>query len=258
MKLYLRYFSIYIKSMLQYKVSALMMFVGQFITSFTAVLSVYFMLSRFYSVQSFTLEEVFLCFGCVQLSFSLTECFARGFDTFSSMIGNGEFDRIMLRPKGLVFQVLSSKMEFSRLGRTLQALLVFIYALICADISWNAVRIFILIFMVMGGISVFFGLFMINAALTFFTVEGLEVMNIFTDGSREFAQYPVSVYGKAVLRFLTFAVPVALFQYYPLLVLTGKSDSVLYMLAPVISVFFIVPAVIFWRFGVRHYRSTGS
>ncbi len=235
-----------------------MMFVGQFITSFTAVLSVYFMLSRFYSVQSFTLEEVFLCFGCVQLSFSLTECFARGFDTFSSMIGNGEFDRIMLRPKGLVFQVLSSKMEFSRLGRTLQALLVFIYALICADISWNAVRIFILIFMVMGGISVFFGLFMINAALTFFTVEGLEVMNIFTDGSREFAQYPVSVYGKAVLRFLTFAVPVALFQYYPLLVLTGKSDSVLYMLAPVISVFFIVPAVIFWRFGVRHYRSTGS
>lgn len=112
--------------------------------------------------------------------------------------------------------------------------------------------------MVMGGISVFFGLFMINAALTFFTVEGLEVMNIFTDGSREFAQYPVSVYGKAVLRFLTFAVPVALFQYYPLLVLTGKSDSVLYMLAPVISVFFIVPAVIFWRFGVRHYRSTGS
>ena len=258
MKLYLRYFSIYIKSMLQYKVSALMMFVGQFITSFTAVLSVYFMLSRFYSVQSFTLEEVFLCFGCVQLSFSLTECFARGFDTFSSMIGNGEFDRIMLRPKGLVFQVLSSKMEFSRLGRTLQALLVFIYALICADISWNAVRIFILIFMVIGGISVFFGLFMINAALTFFTVEGLEVMNIFTDGSREFAQYPVSVYGKAVLRFLTFAVPVALFQYYPLLVLTGKSDSVLYMLAPVISVFFIVPAVIFWRFGVRHYRSTGS
>lgn len=244
--------------MLQYKASALMMFVGQFITSFTAVLSVYFMLSKFYSVQGFTLEEVFLCFGCVQLSFSLTECFARGFDTFSSMIGNGEFDRIMLRPKGLVFQVLSSKMEFSRLGRTLQAVLVFIYAVIAADISWNAVRIFILVFMVIGGISVFFGLFMINAALTFFTVEGLEVMNIFTDGSREFAQYPVSVYGKAILRFLTFAVPVALFQYYPLLVLTGKSGSVLHMLAPAISVFFIVPAVIFWRFGVRHYRSTGS
>lgn len=258
MKLYLHYFSIHIKSVLQYKTSAIMMFMGQFITSFTALLSVYFMMSRFYSVKSFTLEEVFLCFGCVQLAFSLTECFARGFDDFSSMISNGEFDRIMLRPKGLVFQVLSSKVEFSRLGRTLQAVLVFIYALIVADISWNPYKVFTLVFMVIGGISVFFGLFLINAALTFFTIEGLEVMHIFTDGSREFAQYPVSIYGKAILRFLTFVVPVALFQYYPLLVLTGKSDSVLYMLAPVISGLFLIPSVLIWRFGVKHYKSTGS
>lgn len=83
-------------------------------------------------------------------------------------------------------------------------------------------------------------------------------MNIFTDGSREFAQYPVSIYGKAILRFLTFVVPVALFQYYPLLVLTGKSDSVLYMMTPVIAVLFIIPSVIIWRFGVKHYKSTGS
>lgn len=258
MKLYFRYFSIHIKSMLQYKTSAFMMFIGQFMVSFTALISVYFMLSKFYSVKSFTLEEVFLCFGCVQLSFSLTECFARGFDAFSSMIGNGEFDRIMLRPKGLVFQVLSSKVEFSRLGRTLQAVLVFIYAVIAADINWSIAKVFTLTFMVIGGIAVFFGLFLINAALTFFTIEGLEVMHIFTDGSREFAQYPVSIYGKAILRFLTFVVPIALFQYYPLLVLTGKSDSVLYMLTPVISVLFVIPSVIIWRFGVKHYKSTGS
>lgn len=258
MKLYLRYFSIHIKSMLQYKTSAIMMFAGQFFISFTAFLSVYFMLSRFYSVKNFTLEEVFLCFGCVQLSFSLTECFARGFDNFSSMIGNGEFDRIMLRPKGLVFQVLSSKVEFSRLGRTLQAVLIFIYALIAADISWNAIKVFTLVFMIIGGISVFFGLFLINGALTFFTIEGLEVMHIFTDGSKEFAQYPVSVYGKVILRFLTFVVPVALFQYYPLLVLTGKSESLFYMFAPGVSVLFLVPAVFIWRFGVKHYKSTGS
>lgn len=258
MKLYLRYFSVHIKSMLQYKASAVMMFLGQFLTSFTALLSVYFMMSKFYRVQSFTLEEVFLCFGCVQLSFSLTECFARGFDTFSSMIGNGEFDRIMLRPRGLVFQVLASKVEFSRLGRTLQALLVFIYALVRADLDWDFEKAVTLIFMIGGGVAVFFGLFIINAALTFFTIEGLEVMHIFTDGSREFAQYPVSVYGKAILRFLTFVVPVALFQYYPLLVLTGKSDSPLYMAAPVISFLFLIPSVIIWRIGVRRYKSTGS
>jgi ABC-2 type transport system permease protein len=83
-------------------------------------------------------------------------------------------------------------------------------------------------------------------------------MNIFTDGGREFGQYPFSVYGDAILKFYTFVIPLALFQYYPLLYILERETSRLYMLAPVPAVLFAVPAYIFWRFGVRKYKSTGS
>ena len=51
------------------------------------------------------------------------------------------------------------------------------------------------------------------AGISFFTIEGLEFMNIFTDGSREFGKYPLSVYGKGVLKFMTYVIPFALVQY---------------------------------------------
>ena len=83
-------------------------------------------------------------------------------------------------------------------------------------------------------------------------------MNIFTDGGREFGRYPFSVYGRDALRVLTYAVPLALVQYYPLLYLLGKEAGVLYMLSPLLALLFTVPAYLLWRFGLRRYKSTGS
>ena len=83
-------------------------------------------------------------------------------------------------------------------------------------------------------------------------------MNIFTDGAREFGKYPVGVYGKKMLLFATFFVPYALIQYYPLLFLLGRRTSPLYMLLPLAAFWFLIPAFALWKFGVRHYTSSGS
>jgi ABC-2 type transport system permease protein len=258
MKLYLKYFSIVLKSQMQYKVSFAMTALSQFLTSFSVFLGVYFLFSRFHSVGGFAYTEVLLCFSSVLASFSLAECFFRGFDTFSGIISNGEFDRIMVRPRNEILQVISSRIELTRIGRFLQALIMFIYAIPASGVVWTANKIFTLIFMILGGVVVFTGLFIVYAGICFFTLEGLEFMNIFTDGGREFGTYPYSIYGKGVLKFVTYVIPLALFQYYPFLYLTGRSDRLLYMFLPLISMLFIIPCLIFWRFGVRHYKSTGS
>jgi ABC-2 type transport system permease protein len=258
MKLYMRYFSIHVRSIMQYKSSFFMTIAGQFLLSFSAYLVVWFMMERYHEVQGFDFREVSLCFAIVLMAFSLAECFARGFDTFPSVLGNGEFDRIMVRPRGLIFQVLAQKVELSRLGRLAQAAVIFTWAIPASDVVWTLDKILTLILMLAGGVTVFSGLFLIYAALCFFTVDGLEFMNIFTDGGREFGRYPFSIYGESVLRFLTFGIPLALFQYYPLLYLTGRSDNLLYMFTPVIGGLFLIPCLLIWRLGVRHFKSTGS
>jgi len=159
MKLYFRYFSIHIKSQMQYKTSFFLTLTGQFLTSFSAFLSIYFLMSRFHQVQNFTYNEVLLCFATVLMAFSLAECFARGFDTFSTMIGNGEFDRIMVRPRNEIFQVLASRIDFSRIGRLIQAIIIFIYAIPASRITWTFDKILTLILMIIGGVVIFSGLF---------------------------------------------------------------------------------------------------
>lgn len=96
------------------------------------------------------------------------------------------------------------------------------------------------------------------AGISFFTIEGLEFMNIFTDGSREFGKYPLSVYGDGILKFFTYVIPIALFQYYPLLYLIGKSDNIGLIFLPLSGLVFMIPCYGFFKFGLRRYKSTGS
>ena len=258
MKLYLKYLSIHLKSQMQYKTSFIMTIIGQFATSFSALLSVYFLMNRFHKVRGFTFSEVLLCFAVILMAFSLAECFMRGFDTFSHILSHGEFDRIMVRPRNEMLQVLCSRIEFSKIGRLIQAVCVFVYAIPTSNIAWGPDKILILFLMILSGTVVFSGLFMIYASLCFFTTEGLEFMNIFTDGGREFGAYPLSVYGNKVLKFFTYVIPLALVQYYPFLYLTEKSTSAICFLAPIIACMFILPCYCFFLIGIVHYKSTGS
>lgn len=256
--LYGHYVSIHVKSIMQYKISFLLSIMGQFLVSFNVFLGMFFMFQRFSCVGGFTYSQVLLCFSIFLMEFSLAECVARGFDTFSTMIRKAEFDRVMVRPRGLVFQVLGSKFELTRMGRMLQAVVMFVHGVRKSGIYWNTSRVITVIFMLLGGTALFFGIFLVYAALCFFTLESLEVMNIFTDGAREFGKYPVEVYGKRILQFCTFVVPYALVQHYPLLFLLGRKTEIWWMFVPLLAFGFVIPCYGLWKIGVKKYQSAGS
>jgi ABC-2 type transport system permease protein len=247
-----------LKSLMQYKVSFFLVTLGQFLTAFSTFLGVYFMFSRFNEVEGFGYEQVLLCFAAVTMAFSLTEMFGSGFQTLPRMLGNGEYDSALVRPRGTIFQVLASKMDFTRIGLLIQAVIVLWYAIPKSGVIWTWDKILTLGLMVACGFMVFLGLFLVHAAFSFFTVEGLEFMNLFTYGGKEFGRYPFSIYGKDILRFLTYVIPLALVQYYPLLYLLGREQSIFYMLAPLLGLLFLIPCYAFFRVGLYHYRSTGS
>lgn len=257
-RLYFHYISIIIRSRMQYKTSFFLTALGQFLVSFNVFLGVFFMFKRFSSVKGFTYSEVLLCFSIVLLEFSLAEMVARGFDAFGGTVRSGNFDRILVRPRNEVLQVLGSKFELTRIGRMLQAIVMFVYGVTNSGVEWNFAKIVTVIFMLVGGAAIFSSMFLIYAALCFFTLEGLEFMNILTDGVREYGKYPFAVYGKRVLQFTTFVVPYALVQYYPLLYLLDRRTSPVYIFLPLLAALFLIPGYALWRFGVRHYKSSGS
>lgn len=258
MKLYIKYFLILLKSQMQYKASFFLLTIGNFFMQFSTFLGVYFMFHLFYDVDGFTYGQVLLCFAVVIMAFSFAEMFASGFDRFPRMLANGEFDRALVRPRNVIFQLLTSRLDFFRIGATAQATVVLIWAIPHSGVLWTWDKILTLCLMIICGSLIFSALFLIQASFAFFTMEGLEFMNVLTYGGRDHGRYPYSIYGKEVLRFLTFVIPLALFQYYPLLYLLDMEKSVFYMLAPMLGLLFMIPAYLFFRIGLRHYKSTGS
>lgn len=260
MKLYWKYIVILFKSQMQYLTSFWLLSFGQFLVPFSVFAGLYFMFERFGQIKGWEFQEVALCFSIIHMAFAISECFVRGFDSFSSMVVNGEFDRVLVRPRGTIIQVLGSKFEFTRVGRLAQSALVLTWAISQLSIDWTLPKVITLIFMVLSGVFIFSGIFMLAATMCFWTIQGLEVANIFTDGGKEMAQYPLDIYQKWVKRFFTFIIPFGCVNYLPLLYILDKTtgNDLAYMLAPAAGILFIVPCLLLWRVGVRHYRSTGS
>ena len=260
MRLYFKYLSILLRSQMQYRLSFFITAIGQFFLTFSYFISVFLLFERFGSLGEWSLWEVALCTGVVQTVFPITECIARGFDGFSGLVVSGSFDRLLTRPRSLFLQIFGSRFELNRVGRLMQGLFVLILAAVKVDIVWTPDKVLLLLLMVLSGVVIFTGVFIMGATLCFWTVQGLEVVNILTDGGREISQYPLGIYKVGFLRFFTFVIPYAAMNYYPLLYLTGRAGghAALYYVAPLLGMLFIVPAMLIFRWGVRHYLSTGS
>lgn len=257
MKLYLKFLSIHFRSAMTYRASFFLSCLGHLLVTANVFLGVVFLLERFDSIGGYTLPQLSLCYAVILAGTSLAECFARGIDSFHRILSDARFDRIMVRPRPLLFQTLCQEMKPTMLARVLQAVVMLVWAIGAGAVAWTPWKAVTLALMILCGAAIFFGLYLVNACVCFFTLEHVEVLNIFMDGPREFGKYPFGVYGKPVLLVLTFLVPLALVQHWPLQYLFDRGPA-WYGLLPVLSLLFLIPCALLWGLGVRHYRSTGS
>ena len=256
--LYFHYISIVLRSVMQYRTSFFLTVAGRFLVSFNGSLGVYFIFARFHQVRNYGLGEVFLCYAVIQMDFALAECFAGGFLRFPGMIRRGEFDRILLRPCSAVLQILGSQFEISRIGLIIQAVLMFGYGMAVSPIAWTPGRVAAVVLMLLGGTLLFSAVFMLEAAVSFFTLEGLEAANILTYGAQEHGKYPIDIYGGRMMKICTYMIPYTLIQYYPLQYLLGRTQRWYYGLYPLGVVLFLTVCVGVWRLGMHNYQSAGS
>lgn len=262
-KLYLHYIKISIRSQMQYKASFIMMAIGNFIIVGIEFLTIWALFARFGNLRGWSMPEVALLYGIADVSFSVVEAFARGFDTFPEMVKSGDFDRFLLRPRSTALQVIGRDLPLMRSGRFLQGLIVLIWGVTALTIKWTVIKTAILLSAIAGGFCIFTGIFILQATMSFWTIESLEIVNTVTYGGVEATRYPLSIYRTWFQRFFTFIIPLAAINYFPVLAILGRSDplgmpDVFHYTSPIIGLLFLLISLRIWRFGVRHYCSTGS
>lgn len=258
MKLYWKALSLHLKSELEYRSSFLISFFSQILVFFSYYFIILALFTKFQNIRGFSMYEVLLCFSIIQFGFAFNEVFARGVDKFENLIIDGGFDRLLLRPKNIILQVLCNDSDFVKVSRLIQAIIVLILSLVHLNISWNIFRIICLILMLCSSIVIFFGLFLLAASYCFITVQGLEVRNVFTDGGKHMAQYPIGVFKKGFVFFFTFIIPYGFVNYYPLLYFIGRNNSFYYSFSPLFVFVYLIPCILVFYLGIKKYSSVGS
>jgi ABC-2 type transport system permease protein len=264
LKLLLRYLSISLRAQAQYPASAIMLTVGQCAATAIEALSLWALFDRFGAVDGWRLGEIAVFYGLINISFSIADFLSRGFDVLGAeFLKTGNLDRLLLRPRTLTLQLIGHDFRVSRAGRLMQGFVVLLIGAASTDLAWTPLHLALATWTVAGGAALFFGLLVLQGALTFWTTESLEAMNVVTYGGVEAAQYPLSLYAEWFRNFLIFVVPLGCVAYYPVLALLGRSDSLgapdwFLPAAPLAGFAFLAAAFVPWRLGVARYTSTGS
>ena len=257
-KLYLKYASVCTQSIMQYKASFFLMITARFMISFCELAAIRFLFDGLTRIKGYTYGDILLCFAIVQMSFTFAELFGNGFKTFSGMVRKGEFDRMMLRPRSLILQVMGSRFELGRTGPLLTAVITLALGIRHSRVTWDMAAVWTITAMTVGGTLLFIGLFILEASFCFFSIEDTSLINVLTYGAKSHGKYPIDIYGRGILRFCTYIIPYTLFQYYPLQFLLGKAQDWYLPLCPLGTVVFWLVCHAVWRYGVKHYKSCGS
>ncbi|MXY97038.1 MAG: ABC transporter permease [Gemmatimonadetes bacterium] len=261
--LYTHYVSISLRGQMQYRVSFLLGTVGQLLGTGVEFIGILALFDRFGSLVQWSLAEVAFFYGIVNVAFAFTDALSRGFDHVGQLVRTGEFDRMLLRPRSTVLQLIGQEFTLKRLGRFIQGGGVLLWATLFLDIEWSAATVALTTVTVICGACFFLGLFINIGTVSFWTTETLELMNVLTYGGIEASKYPLSIYRAWFRRFFTMVIPMGCVTYFPVLAILGKPDPLGTSLAfqyaaPLFGLLYFILSLFIWRLGLRHYRSTGS
>jgi ABC-2 type transport system permease protein len=253
----------WIRSSLAYPLSFVLMLVSSMLITVTDFVAVVLMFSHITSFGGFTLGQMALLYATASMTLGIADLFTGSIERVGERIRTGTLDVYMIRPVPAFLQTAADGFALRRLGRPFQAGVVLAFAFAHLDIDWTVARGIMLVVSMVAGSVIFGAIFVLGAAFQFVSVDSAELANSFTYGGQTLTQYPLSVFGKEIVRAVTFVVPIAFVNYYPVLYLLGKPaplglPSWIGLLSPVVAVVMVALASLAWRGGLRRYRSTGS
>lgn len=174
-RLYLRSMGILLKSQLQYPLSFLLQTLAQLIMEGGEMLAVVLLVDRFDRLNQWTAGDLYFFFGLMSATFYITECFGRGITgNFPSMVRTGQLDTLLIRPRGILTQVMCSAVD----PRRITCIAVGIFSLILGSrlshVVWTIPNILLLIESAFCGFWLILGLFLIEAILCIHSVKSVE------------------------------------------------------------------------------------
>ena len=252
------------KSWFQYRVDALLRSLAVFLREATGIIVVYFTLLKFDNLNGWNIYEMLFLFSLLFLTYGIMIIFFTGLRDFGKMIRSGGFDRYILRPRGILFQIIFVNSDwFAAIGHGGLGIVLFLISAGRVGIRWDAFTAVYYFFAVIGGVLIQGAVFLLLASLNIYLLQTDSLKDLLYWNMRKFAGYPISVFHRGIQILMIYVMPFAFVNYFPAQYLLRKSDMAGYpeiflYLTPVVGAVMYILAYLFWRYSLKFYKSSGN
>lgn len=210
------------------------------------------------AIGSWTKSEMYLLVAVWWIFDRVSSFGWSNMESISRSVQRGRLDMLFTKPVDAQFLVTVGMPKIRPLVEILSFAIVFAYLFVTKldlQISLRHLPLFVVALVCAFVIDYAIRLMLNTLAFWFVMVDNV---NELWKGMQNFAQYPMTIFPRA-LRFVFFSfIPIGLFTYVPTLALLGKNQLPLIVLSLAAAVFFFLSARMFWLFAVKRYSSASS
>lgn len=261
-----RYFCLYrvlikqfFKTLVQSKVDFLMGLFGFFFTQVLGIEFLYLIFDKIPSLNGWTLSQLIFIYGFAQIPRGIDHLFTDNIWLVAwRMVVNGDFDRYMLRPMNVFFQIICEKLQPDAIGELLIGTILIIMSLSKGIVIVDGVHIVMFIVSVIAGAVIYTSVKLFFASLSFWIKRSGPFLQVAYEMA-DFAKYPVEIYSKPIQFILTFVIPFAFVAYFPAsYFLIQKSAFMTVGIECLIAVILSILAYSIFKIGISRYESAGN
>jgi len=262
-RLYLRSMRMLMKCQLEYPVSFFLQTLAQLVMEGGEMMAVILIIDRFDRVNQWEAGDLFFFFGIMSVTFYLTECFGRGLTgNFPSLVRTGMLDTLLLRPRGVMTQVLCSAVDPRRITCIAVGTASLIIGCSLARVQWTLLKAAAMAEAVAFGSMLILGLFAVEAIFCIYSVKSVELVNALSYGGRSACEYPIDIYPRPLRILFTAVAPFALVLHAPASYILDKPiygwPAWTAFVCPLAGAAFYGLIYCIFRKAMRYYRSAGS
>ena len=228
-RLYLQFIKIRLTSIVSYRGSFFAGVIAQFLSYGAGFFATWLLVNAFHELSGWTPYEVLLLYGMNLFSYALAAFFFFNLATgIENLVISGRLDSILVKPVNPFLYLICNGFNIAYFSHISLAVLTMIICFRGLGISLTPMILAMLALSILGAALIH------AAALIMTAVPAIWMLRVkFSDilywGIREFINYPLSIYNKAVQVILTFILPYG-FITYPAQLFLGKDDYLFHRL----------------------------
>lgn len=259
LRLYRVLISQFLKTIIQSKVDFLMGLFGFFFTQIMGIVFLYLVFEQIPDLQGWTLEQLIFIYGFAQIPRGIDHLFTDNIWMIAwRLVISGDFDRYMLRPMNVFFQVICEKLQPDALGELLVGFILLGISISKGILIVDAAHIAMFIVSIFAGAIIYTSIKLFFSTFSFWVKQSGPFLQVAYEMA-DFAKYPIEIYAKPVQFILTWIIPFAFVAYFPAsYFMIEKSALGTIGVECVIAIVFWIVAYSFFQYGISKYESAGN